>query len=217
MDGINATQMKLSGEELWLLPEKAIWWPAKSILIISDLHLGKAMHFRKAGIPVPVNLHQGDLETLSMLITKYRPAKIIFTGDLFHSEINSEWQQFFNWRMQYPDVEFILVEGNHDILSAEVYLNAGISLVKGKLVIEPFVFSHEFTGDESDLYYITGHIHPAFRLTGKGQQSLKLPCYYFGRRYAILPSMGRFTGGVSVEKDAGSRIFVITDSEVLEV
>ncbi|MGB1945109.1 MAG: hypothetical protein ACPHM0_05405, partial [Flavobacteriales bacterium] len=52
----------LSNErEMWLLPQKAIMWPAQSMLIVSDLHLAKAEHFRSKGLPVPPTV---DLQTL---------------------------------------------------------------------------------------------------------------------------------------------------------
>ena len=34
--------VQLAGEELWLLPEKAIYWPAQQALLIADVHFGKA-------------------------------------------------------------------------------------------------------------------------------------------------------------------------------
>ena len=36
-----------------LLPAKAVWWPAESMLVVSDLHLAKAEHFRSQGLAVP--------------------------------------------------------------------------------------------------------------------------------------------------------------------
>jgi metallophosphoesterase superfamily enzyme len=38
---------------LLLLPEKAVFWPAQGMLIIADIHFGKAASFRAQGIPVP--------------------------------------------------------------------------------------------------------------------------------------------------------------------
>ena len=31
----------------------AIFWPARSILLISDVHLGKVSHFRRHGVALP--------------------------------------------------------------------------------------------------------------------------------------------------------------------
>ncbi len=46
-------RIDLAGTSLQLLPQKALFLPEESILVLGDLHLGKAMHFRKAGIIIP--------------------------------------------------------------------------------------------------------------------------------------------------------------------
>ncbi|MEO6166129.1 MAG: phosphoesterase, partial [Chitinophagales bacterium] len=61
----------IAGEELYLLPEKAIFWMRKKSLFIADLHLGKSGHFRKAGIPVSSLVHHADLNKLSAIITQW--------------------------------------------------------------------------------------------------------------------------------------------------
>ncbi|MCF5637432.1 DEAD/DEAH box helicase, partial [Pseudomonas syringae] len=43
----------LAGEELWLLADKAIYYPARRALLIADAHFGKAAAYRKLGQPVP--------------------------------------------------------------------------------------------------------------------------------------------------------------------
>ena len=45
--------VRLAGEELWLLPEKALYWPAQQALLIADVHFGKAAAYRSLGQPVP--------------------------------------------------------------------------------------------------------------------------------------------------------------------
>ena len=54
-----------SKEELFLFPEKVIYWPGRSTIIVSDLHLGKSGHLRKNGIPVPAGTDAADLECLA--------------------------------------------------------------------------------------------------------------------------------------------------------
>ena len=47
-------QRPISGEQLDLLPEKAIWWPRRRTLLVADVHCGKDATFRAMGVPVPV-------------------------------------------------------------------------------------------------------------------------------------------------------------------
>ena len=48
--------MELAGEQMDLLPERAVWWGARGALLVADVHLGKASTFRARGLPVPEGL-----------------------------------------------------------------------------------------------------------------------------------------------------------------
>lgn len=101
------------------------------------------------------------------------------------------------WRTNYRQLEVNLVIGNHDILNKQNY-HAGIINVFKKLSLDPFLLTHNVDlfkdPATSDNYIICGHIHPAVKLKGNGRQSMKLPCFYFGKDYGILPAFGGFTG-----------------------
>ena len=57
----------------------------------------------------------------------------------------------------------------------------------------------------------------AVRLSGCGEKSLKLPCFWFGARYGVLPAFGAFTGTVEVLPRRGDQVFVVAEEEVLQV
>jgi hypothetical protein len=46
-------KLQVAGEELLLLPQKAVYWPRAQMLIVADIHFGKAASFRALGVPVP--------------------------------------------------------------------------------------------------------------------------------------------------------------------
>jgi metallophosphoesterase superfamily enzyme len=48
-----AVDIEAAGEVLTLLPQRALFWPAMSMLVIADIHFGKAASFRAQGIPGP--------------------------------------------------------------------------------------------------------------------------------------------------------------------
>ena len=50
---MSALNVHVAGEDLLLLPEKAVYWPAEQMLIVADIHFGKAASFRALGVPVP--------------------------------------------------------------------------------------------------------------------------------------------------------------------
>lgn len=209
---------KISIEEqtLQLLPEKAVFWEEKRILLIADAHFGKISHFRKAGIPLPAAVIEKDFAVLNTLIQKMQPDKLIFLGDLFHSTYNNEWDLFTNWRLQFSSMEVALVRGNHDIIPVQKYAEADMELHLHSLVIEPFLFRHEPTEHDTDTEYyaIAGHLHPGIRLSGAARLTEVLPCFWFGKREAVLPAFGRFTGLHIITPKKGNRIFVIAGEEV---
>lgn len=214
----NARAFNLEHQRLWLLPQKAIYWQTKKTLLIADLHIGKAGHFRKNGIPVPHQIAKSNLEKLGSLVNNISPEHLIILGDLFHSNLNKEWNQFVRWRKKYQQLEMSLVIGNHDILSSEKYHSGIINLFK-KLSHAPFTIIHDISEysdlKESNNYILSGHIHPAVQLKGQGRQAMKLPCYYFGQKYGVLPAFGEFTGTHAIEPTTNDDIFIITDSKII--
>ena len=207
-------------QDLLLLPQKAIYWRQENALIAADVHLGKVGHFRKAGIAVPRDMEQDDLAMLSDLIHEHKPCKIIFLGDFFHSDLNSDWDWFVLWRSQFPKLQIILVKGNHDIIQDKHYLQLGIVLAE-KLSLGPFLMTHHPLQDPAARpeggYVLCGHIHPGVNLVGRGRQSITLPCFAFGKNQAILPSFGRFTGKVAIRSLKNDNIFGVLKDKVIAI
>jgi DNA ligase-associated metallophosphoesterase len=209
---------KFLDQTLLLLPEKAILWQEEKALILADIHLGKVGHFRKAGIGIPKQMEQHDLALISDLIYEYKPTKIIFLGDLFHSDMNNDWDWLVLWRSLFKDIEMILVLGNHDILNSRFYKDLNLQ-VHNALKLGPFLFSHEPLNPkivlDNEVYVICGHIHPGVTLKGSGRQMLTLPCFHFGEKQAIIPAFGKFTGKVCVKNVRGDKVFAVVKNKVI--
>lgn len=210
--------LSLAGEELLLLPEKAIYWPSKKILLLADLHLGKAGHFRKAGVPISAQVHRQDLQILDTLLQQWQPSEVIFLGDLFHSSYNCEWNLLESWMQEHPQRQFILIKGNHDILPKALYESSVLKIEDEKMLISPFLLTHhppEAGCSDAPHYRLCGHIHPAVQLYGAGRQQLSLPCFYFGLHYALLPAFGKFTGFYKIKPKAGEQVFGVLPARVI--
>src|ERR1043165_215964 len=206
--------IKIRGEDLILLPARAIFWKKQNALLISDLHLGKSGHFRKAGIALPSSIHHDDLDRLSKLISEFQVEKLFLLGDLFHSAHNREWNHFLSWRKNLPSLEIHLIKGNHDILDAQLIHEAEIFLHHDHLELSPFLFVHNNIGNHSSAYTLSGHIHPTIHLTGRAKQSAILPCFWFGKNSGVLPAFGNFTGNAIISPHENDRIFFIIEGEV---
>lgn len=220
MEICEGAEFHFLNQDLLLLPQKAIFWQQEKALIAADVHLGKSGHFRKAGIALPQDMAQEDLAVLSDLIHQYKPQKIYFLGDLFHSDMNNDWDWFALWREQFPTLEIFLVRGNHDIIQDKHYHDLNIS-THDDIKTGPFVMLHHPLSDAElasvNGYVLCGHIHPGVRLTGKGRQSVTLPCFSFGTKQAILPSFGKFTGRVALSHQQNDKVFGVLSNKVIAV
>mgnify|MGYP003433318485 FL=1 len=208
----------ISGNNFVVSAHKCLYWEEEKALILSDLHLGKSGHFRKNGIPVPQHAFKEDMQRLFSLIQFYSPQKVIIAGDLFHSHSNKEHDFFVRWRNDIPATAIELVLGNHDILE-NWYAGAGINVHKGSLEIKDICFTHDILDSDSsnEKYIISGHIHPSVKMKGTGKQSLHLPCFYFGKKYAVLPAFGGFTGTHSIRPLKGDSVFAVVEKTVIKL
>jgi DNA ligase-associated metallophosphoesterase len=203
----------------WLLPQKALYWPEANWLVVADIHLGKAGHFRKAGIPVPGQLHWEELQQLSALLNYFGCCDLVVLGDLFHSQVNGEWAYLTGWMQETPGVRLYLVVGNHD-LHSQAFWPKDLYLVTERLAQGPFVFTHEPvlpTALEKGQYNLHGHIHPSVRLYGKGRQHLRLPCFHFGKQHGVLPAFGQFTGQAELPTYPGDDVYVVAGEKVMKI
>lgn len=197
-------------QKLVLSAERCLYWEDQQSLILSDMHVGKAAHFRKAGIAIPQQVFQEDLLRLFQQIHFFSPKRIIVTGDLFHSESNLEHEWFSKWRRALAGIQLILVKGNHEILHNHLYEELGIEVVERELIAAPFRFAHDLNDDsEEQLFLFSGHTHPGIKIAGKAKQSFVFPCFYFTKSYCILPAFSKFTGKHIVEMKKGEQVFAI--------
>ncbi|TXE19661.1 ligase-associated DNA damage response endonuclease PdeM [Psychroserpens burtonensis] len=186
-------QITIRGEHLILNNLRALFWQCERALIASDLHVGKSAHFRKHGIPISVNVQHNDLDRLSFLVSHYQAKKLIVVGDLFHAEVNTDMNLFKTWRAEHPDLEIILIKGNHDRLKHVVYDSFDINCCQQELNLQPFKFIHEPELVDNE-FTISGHIHPGVLIKTKGKQRIKLPCFQVSDSNLILPAFSEFTG-----------------------
>ncbi|MDQ0666115.1 ligase-associated DNA damage response endonuclease PdeM [Pseudomonas sp. W2I6] len=209
----------LAEEALWLLADKAVYWPARKCLLIADAHFGKASAYRSLGQPVPQGTTTANLQRLDRLLAAFPGAQVIFLGDFLHgpgSHASSTLNALRAWRERHAGVALTLIRGNHDKRAGDPPGDLNIEVVTEPLLMGPFALQHE-PDPHASHHVLAGHVHPVYRLRGKGRQSLRLPCFLIGNQVSLLPAFGAFTGGYSVTQEEGGRIFVIGDQEVWPV
>lgn len=215
MDG----EVEIEGERLVLMPERAAWWPARDTLLVADAHFGKAAAFRAGGIPVPAGTTLEGLARLEGALARTAARRVLFLGDYLHARQGrapATLGALARWHEVHPELELLLVRGNHDRHAGDPPPETGIRSVDPPLVEPPFAFAHH--PNPSPLgYLIAGHLHPAVHLVGAGRQRERLPCFWFGAGVGVLPSFGDFTGAATIRPLPRDRVFVLADGGVVQV
>jgi uncharacterized protein len=209
--------LRLAGEEVALLPERALFWPRTRTLVAADLHLGKAATFRAAGIPVPEGSTHDDLTRLDSALVRTGAERLIVLGDLFHARAGRiatrTLAELREWRRG-CEVEMLLIRGNHDRHAGDPPDDLRINCLNAPAFVPPFVLRHQ-PATSNEGYTLAGHLHPGLALAGPALQVERLPCFLLGPEVAILPAFGSFTGLSLLSPAPGDRAFVIAGDEVL--
>jgi len=213
-----ALTVELGDEQLVLLPQKAAFWPRERMLIIADIHFGKAAAFRSFGIPVPKGTTTENLQALDALIELTGANHVLFLGDFLHARAAhaaSTQAAMLAWRRRRCDLILTLVRGNHDKHAGDPAGELGIDLVDEPYTVGPYSFCHH-PDIAAPGYVLAGHVHPVYVLATRSD-ALRLPCFIAGPTRMILPSFGAFTGGHALKPEPGERIWVSSGEAVHSV
>lgn len=209
--------ISIHDEILTLTNQRALVWKRKNTLILSDLHIGKTAHFRKAGIAIPSIILHKDLERLKFLIAHFNIEIVLIVGDLFHAGKNNDIDVFRQWKLEFDSITFELIKGNHDRLSNNFYEDLKIVIHPKYKDMAPFRFVHDADHCDVDSFCISGHTHPGAIIKGRGKQHIKLPCFEVGDALLILPAFSEFTGLNTTKSSASSEWFAFTETNVFKV
>ena len=191
------------------------------MLIVADPHFGKAQVFRNSGIPIPGGTTAEDIGRLSSLMERLQPVELLVLGDLMHGRIDAgrSFSAIVDaWRRRWSGVHLTLVTGNHDLRAGPPPAPFRLDRIVAQRVCGPFVFRHKAeTTNSRSRYTISGHVHPAVFVSGKGHQRETLPCFCFGEKRVLLPAFGSFTGNQVIRPESPDRVYVVAGDEVIEM
>ena len=205
--------IEAGGARLQLLPQRAVHLPDHATLLVADVHIGKAVSFRRLGVPVPEATTAGTLARLSRALQVTGATQVVFLGDLLHSahaHAADTLAALARWREAHASLRLTLVRGNHDNRAGDP--SAGLQV---QCVDEPWhldglprlaLCHHPQT--LPGRYVLAGHVHPSAVLRGRARERLRLPCFHFGPALGVLPAFGDFTGTHTLPRGAQDRVFV---------
>lgn len=219
---LGAVAVRLAEQDMFLLPDRYLYWPAQEAILLSDLHLGKATHFRREGVYVPGDILGAELRRLETTLQGWNLKQVFILGDLFHARHNEEWDAFAALLHQWSDLDWHLLLGNHDVLQVKHYEQAGLITHKNTLVVGDLRLGHKPEQILVDLqageYGLAGHIHPGYVLRVRGVTgAIKLPCLWLKQQYGILPAWGQFTGLEVIEPAKTDKLYLLSQEKVWPV
>ena len=212
------SRIELGGATLELLAQRAIWWAAERSLLIADAHIGKAVSFRRLGVPVPHGTTDQTLDSLAALIESHAATRVIFLGDLLHSartRATATLDAFARWREGRASVDMLLVRGNHDQHAGDPPVGLGIRCVNEPhfLASAPGLALCHHPVAQAGVYVLAGHAHPCVTV-GRGIDRLRLPCFHIGGAVGVLPAFGAFTGMHAIVRAPSDRVYAVADNAV---
>ncbi|WDY59129.1 ligase-associated DNA damage response endonuclease PdeM [Pseudomonas sp. PSKL.D1] len=196
-------------ETLWLLADRAIYWPAQRALLVADVHIGKAASYRALHQPVPKGTTAATLQRLDSLLATHDCEQLIILGDFLHARAArtpATMALLQAWRNRHPCLHVRLIRGNHDRHAGDPPGELNIEVHDEPWLLGPFALQHEPT-PHPERPVLAGHVHPVFTLRGRARQRLRLRCFVMQSQVSLLPAFGEFTGGWDMERAPGRRIF----------
>jgi DNA ligase-associated metallophosphoesterase len=212
-------RITLAGQDAVLHPSGAACVGPDRTLLVADAHFGKAVSYRKLGVPVPEATTSATLDQLSAAMADTGARSVVFLGDFLHSaraQRTATMGTVAAWRERHAGVPLTLVRGNHDDRAGDPPPELDIAVVDEPLRLGPFALCHH-PEPVAGAYVMAGHWHPCISVKGRAFERLRLPCFWFGddtgalphNAVGVLPAFGAFTGMHRIEPREGDRIFPV--------
>jgi DNA ligase-associated metallophosphoesterase len=207
--------LTIAGQTLRLHAGRFAEWREEKTIFLADAHLGKIEHFRRAGFNLPGDAGSDTFYRLSEILNANRPDRLVFLGDLFHSDFNEDFPRFAEWRKHFPETDVWLIPGNHDRAGQKHLHSLGIR-VENPQQVGPFFLQHE-PGETDNGFLLCGHIHPSISISGKGRQHLQVPAFWHKPGFLCLPAFGSFTGLARIDSEKEDVFFAITGERLRRI
>jgi uncharacterized protein len=216
-----AVSVEVCGETLWLLPERAVFWPRERALLVADLHIGKAEAFQRSGLAVPGAVGQSDFDRLrqllSLAVSAVGSCRLVILGDLVHARVGITDELTSRWRAllaSFDGLEAVLIPGNHDRVGAGLLTAWKLARWADPTILGPFTLTHDPVV-RAGAFVIGGHIHPAVSL-GPSRR-YRVPAFWLSPHRMVLPAFSDFTAGGTHGLEPDARLFAVAPGHVSEV
>lgn len=181
-------------------------------LIISDLHLEQGTSLARRGIRVPPFDTHLTIGLLEQVVKHFAPQRLIFLGDSFHDgdgENRLEEELLARLSSIAATHDTFWICGNHDPLPPQKLPGHAADHV----LLGPLMLRHEPGELHSEMWEISGHLHPGCGVTQRGRRVYG-KCFIADQRRLIMPAFGAYTGALPVYSDAYRGLFTHEETSV---
>lgn len=172
----------------FITDDLALHLPEEGTVVVADLHIGYESALEAEGIHIPRVQTRAVIDSLSDLVSKYEPQRLVILGDLKHEFSRNLGQEMRDVRMVLDGLaertDVILVKGNHDN-----YIENIVSRIQIPVVTQydagglRFVHGHQACTARP---LVMGHEHPSIKIVDRVGAYLKMPCHAFLRQEGVL-------------------------------
>jgi uncharacterized protein len=188
--------LSFGGHEFRVVDRAALFWPARSALIVADLHLEKASWFALHGQMLPPHESRATLDRLAQCIATSGAREVWCLGDNFHDDAGAD-RMTADARAVLLDLttqcDWHWIVGNHD-----AHLPP---LVGGRILdqasVDGLILRHRAEPAETRPE-LSGHFHPKYRAVARAR-GVSRPCFMLSETKLILPAFGALTGGLRAD------------------
>ena len=194
---MNAYEFSLGGATLLALGSGALYWPARGLLCVSDLHLGRAGRLARLGAG-PLPPYEGA-DTLARLDADLRATcarVVVCLGDSFDDGAAAALPEEDRLRIAALQAgrRWVWIAGNHDPGPVE---QGGTHMREWRL--DPLVFRHIARPGQAG--EVSGHYHPKATLR-PGGRTVSRPAFLIDGARVVMPAYGTYTGGLRCDDPA---------------
>lgn len=201
-----------AGVRLTARASGALWWAARRLLCVADLHLAKSERIaRRGGALLPPYETRETIARLAAEIAALEPATVLCLGDSFDDMAGCDAldpEDRATIRALAARHEWLWLAGNHDPKPHDI---GGRHLET--LALDALTFRHAAQAI-AEPGEISGHYHPKLRVALK-VGALTRPCFLWDHRRLILPAFGAYTGGLDVARSPALAALVAPDARAI--
>lgn len=196
--------MIVNGADLEADSSGALYWPARRLLAVADLHFEKGSAYAERGALLPPYDTAATLAALAEAIVRLDPLTVVCLGDSFHdrnARARLDGRDAEAIRALVDGREWLWVIGNHD---PEPPADLGGDIVH-TVKLGPLTFRHAPLA-QAGPGEVAGHLHPKAAVKVKGRRFVRR-CFAASAARVVLPAFGAYTGGLDVLDVAFAPLF----------